>query len=98
MFQFQYGAIKRFPGARVLGHHDCFNSNMVRLREEKFSRTGNKLSFQFQYGAIKRLSFIIPQVVDFGFNSNMVRLRATSSVASVPSQTMFQFQYGAIKS
>ena len=66
--------------------HDCFDSKLVRLKEQMKEGIANTKPFRFQTGSIKRRGFAICQRQhDYGFDSKLVRLKDNSERASIDS-------------
>ena len=96
-FQFHYGTIKSVLQSFYPSVLRCFNSTMVRLKdnykpEDLFGAYG----FQFHYGTIKRCTGGTALRGSIRFNSTMVRLKALQQ-RSVNFFLLFQFHYGTIK-
>ncbi len=75
LFQFQYGAIRRITGTRLISNIAQFQFQYGAIRSGTQEATVvGKIQFQFQYGAIRSCDVKGQKSHSNGFNSSMVRL------------------------
>ena len=90
--------LKAFCIYPVVEHIGCFNSTMVRLKENS-KRNGEigQTRFNSTMVRLKVRTFFSMLSPSYGFNSTMVRLKELCRQTTIQGER-FQFHYGTIKS
>mgnify|MGYP007125561515 CR=1 FL=1 len=77
--------LKRLSSFSFLTKTDSFNSSMVRLKLNQFSKDQKiELSFNSSMVRLKLVTGLITIKMDYCFNSSMVRLKPQGDVLSAP--------------